>query len=1530
MSTSSTSPTPIMRPLTQPVPGEPSPIHKSSVAATSPASPVPGAPAALLLPVRMETLVRKDADKVWLLVRIFPDQVHVNGFVPELTEQELTAGKRFWTQIWSAAPEDLEQLKVLAWQELELAYGLRRAGWIATVLTPLNWDLSTGTRAPSTGASTTSNSSASAGAAAGQGIVANPSEAPRFPIPPRLDESSSRVPHASLLPNAWTVQGFLEGACVFKATGKPIPPRLNLFRDPSLDAITDKLTGLVIDDGIAWQVDFSRAEAVGMALRIDVTQLRGKRLDRLIVSGQRASQGSSPSASEEWQRLLHAHLWTDGLSFIPQGTPTNRPEQDKGEPADVRSKKLLETLLRRPSLAPDGALSRLLETTGWGTPAVVKSAAVKSAAAQSAAVKKEDLTSSVLPGVLSITEQANLSEAEPCRWMNTALWRTTLGHYLDVMLKKTDTVAAQPIASTLFKLDTLNASSATALRSHFIHKVSGRGPFSAMRIGKQPYGVLPVLPLRELTASGKATPAQQLLSRLMEEWLDASQRVPHVRGDTSPAPGMQPLEQLVTQILSREALSQDFRLRPVLGGVVADALWSQVKAARASLEAAGKGERDRRKMDELEKKLNLLPSQPFRREGDDTKVVTLLAALGLEGTPSVSCTVLLRRQLKLDGPLVHEDPLAARVEFITSLLKSKVEDTVSSRKAPSLLQLLLRNALLDTSERVADQLLGVSAGQDSYRELLDSSLLSLLAKLTQPYPPDNKQTIGKALGAYLVNGTGALAQYVELKELREALIHLAELSAAQLEVAMQETLDLCSHRLDAWMTAQAWVELERRQKTLGTSSSGHLVIGGFGWLDALHIEPHDPKLNPLRGNQSAGYIHAPSLDQAAAGAILRAGHLSHRSQGNGDDAFAIDLSSRRVRLAEELLEGVRQGQPLAQLLGQRFERMLHALDLDVYLDDVRALAPLKLGEANKAAEACRPIGTDGLALHELWLSDPPKSREELWASLGNPPLEDQARLQGAFQVLDDALDAVDDALTAESVYQLMQGNAQKAGITLGAVARGDAPPPQLEVTRTHRCGVTLSHRAMLLCPRGTGCVRAWSSIATPRSSAEPGLNALLAALLQTSQVIGVTIQLRPVGTEQWTPVKVTLADLGIQPIDLMYLGGLDPQGRCKELERRLVYQARRVVAGQQNVDPFSLEVLELDAEEVGAGSPLAQVLERARVMRALLGRALEPRDLVRPEQSPTSTVNASELQGRVKALEDLLPKSLPASTDPGALRESLLTLSLMGNPTLLPDVPNAGLDALRARAEAWLSATRKSLQNQTTDVARIQTVLGEEFQVLPLLTGQMPEFGGSEQLLAAEPYAALEWVQRMGAVRPELAKLEDAMLQVEELEAAQNPTSQSLKVAQLPGGEQPLNRWIGSSLPTAEPPTADVLSLVAWTPAPLKQPLNANATEFSGVLIDEWSEVLPLKELTTGVALHFNAPDSQPPHALLVGVLPPTVTAWTDELLVGVVQQAADTARIRSVDHSALRWELRHLLPAIALPHSPAPDVLTSEFNLFV
>ncbi|MFY9579200.1 MAG: hypothetical protein WAQ33_07725, partial [Gaiellaceae bacterium] len=88
-----------------------------------------------LLPVGLET--RFDGDT--LLIRVLPDEVHVEDHEPELSESEVEAGRAFWLQVWrggTAEPAATDAERE-AWIRLVNAIGSsQRASWVADRTAP--------------------------------------------------------------------------------------------------------------------------------------------------------------------------------------------------------------------------------------------------------------------------------------------------------------------------------------------------------------------------------------------------------------------------------------------------------------------------------------------------------------------------------------------------------------------------------------------------------------------------------------------------------------------------------------------------------------------------------------------------------------------------------------------------------------------------------------------------------------------------------------------------------------------------------------------------------------------------------------------------------------------------------------------------------------------------------------------------------------------------------------------------------------------------------------------------------------------------------------------------------------------------------------------------------------------------------------------------------------------------------------------------------------------------------------------------
>ena len=162
-----------------------------------------------------------------------------------------------------------------------------------------------------------------------------------------------------------------------------------------------------IDQDMKWMVDYEAAEEVGMAVRAKLSQQEAAAgLDFLLVVGIK----DSPDANSLLAELLNAHHYTDGLSFIPQGTPSNNTQD---APSGFSSNNLgheasyLAERTEPPAQSPDGSNSDLL-IHAFGL------------------TKADHIFDNVPHGTAR--------EQFDARQMNTALWQATWGYFLLQML----------------------------------------------------------------------------------------------------------------------------------------------------------------------------------------------------------------------------------------------------------------------------------------------------------------------------------------------------------------------------------------------------------------------------------------------------------------------------------------------------------------------------------------------------------------------------------------------------------------------------------------------------------------------------------------------------------------------------------------------------------------------------------------------------------------------------------------------------------------------------------------------------------------------------------------------------------------------------------------------------------------------------------------------------------------------------------------------------------------------------------------
>jgi hypothetical protein len=1134
--------------------------------------------------------------------------------------------------------------------------------------------------------------------------------------------------------------------------------------------------------------------------------------------------------------------------------------------------------------------------------------------------------------------------------MNTALWQVGWGYFLSNM------IGAE---AGLTQADVEWA------RGHFLDHVRGFGPFPAMRCGAQPYGILPVTSL-DLWQPGAGEPVtaqdtwlKSMLINLRDNvWRPAVGSVARIGNRQVPTPDP---DADLADVMRTDGLSSVYRTRSVFG---------------------------RHFLQHL---------QRFLGSGwpdSDPAQVALLQQLGIASRPRLTHLWNAGWQWNVYAPLVQPGEVSpwAKLEpnYIAALLaEPRIEQVMRMRPDPhaadnaaSLLQMLLRHALLREIAYAAARLQANETGADLAALVRDAELVDLVTgapptlhwmrQLDRTLTITGGVTIREFLEAQSSFTTPGLAA---LGEFRSSLADLKDLDSEALLQLMQGTLDLSAHRLDAWVTSVA----TRRLAAMHVDGPMGQYVGAYGWVENLKpipasmvkavSTPPPGEPGPLQtpANDS-GFIHAPSMTHAAAAALLRNAQLGPTGVPSPTGPFAVELSSRRVREASRLLEGVRQGQPLGALLGYRVERLLHETvvdngrSMDRFIAPLRRVAPLI---ARASANTSAPVESiaannvvDGLVLNRRWKEE----RSIVQAELAKEGFgtSDLSALTTIFAKLDDMTDGLSDALTAESVYQLTRGNTSRTASTLAAIAQGDAPPPELEIARTPRSGNALTHRLLLLMSGPNVNTTGWLSFAAAvRGAAEPMLNFWAFKLLGDASKVRCTVERLDDATGAVVETRTfPLSEVSITPLDVVF--GVEaanttaqPGMSLSEIEQQVLYYSKRKTGG---FDPVAtLRLQHARPGNLAAGeTTLFDVLEQAREIRRLLSvaRGADPEDLNPPERTAQGTVDLTELEARVVRAENALNAAhkglvnliarITTTTTAEMLRTALLKL---GSFSIGPAVPvsvagegPSAVGALVKQGQALLKlsgarldqgaalrlipANPESRGRREQLVKRMKAVFGESFVVLPrfsLDASGATEFtsalAASTAAQGGDPLAANTWFARSSRVRDGVARMGACLQRAEVMGAG---ARLNLSVAQLPfvSGE----RWVAlPSLPgTAMPPSK--LSLVVHTIGAI------NATQvMTGLLVDEWVEVVPNTRETTALAFQFDVPNSAAPQSVLIAVPPVPGQDWTSETLRRVLVETLDLAKLRAVDTASLGAAAQHL-PGLYLAFNTEDHAVSTDF----
>ena len=1321
----------------------------------------------LLLPLRVETRFAPGANELW--VRVFPDAWAVDGFEPMLSETEIVNAQSFWADFWAAG--DGREMQVAAWRNLVASHGEGRATWIVTSYRPINEEDRPGAAAAGTltlaidgaqpadaeaeairayweetwrhpddadaQAAARSALDGAMDAAAAEAAIAQPprrladpfSGADRDTVTLRLvwiewpalaaeevkAASWSAAARTDMLPERLVVT-LQSGKTSRSEIGAVIPATVTLGFDPGApdaDQIEQVDGELRLPEAMAWIFDFDKAVTMGLAMRIALSAAeRRAGFDRIIACGLCLRDDAGESGVKLERLIAHHHASRTDFTLLPQGTPTNNSDTTSGWSAadDVEG-----------SFARvfENALPELDEADPWR----------RSDGQWLAEWLGLD------PAAIAPLAHADGRDQLEARAINRALWPATIGYSLDTLLD-----------------GVIDEDNTAATRRYFEAYVQARDCIPQIRIGDQPYGVLPA-----------------------SAWSKHRWFAPR-RGDNG---GDRALNRTIGNFLAAQLGSGDYlgRLFTILGQ--ADAQWADLVAGAAHIGRAGDMhqtlldilglapnslEFHRRNADTMEHYFNLMRAQglgglfaSLLAQDKNDAALALLRDLGYSGEerPAI-LRFVFHEQGEALGTLLVDDVAPSEespVRFYTdddrnylrwlidagsdSLEALRMQQGFSGDELPSaLLYHLARHALQLGYWDVGMRLRGALDTQTSGGAALDTARreapflhieeaaetsASRYYHLYRPEPAiTGDQTM--LLQEHVAHILPTAPEGAEYRSMLTALEDLEQTPTARLERLLIEHLDLCTYRLDAWKQGILQLQLEfmrRHHPSRSTSKANAaadgapargLYLGAYGWLE--NVRPRSKALAPasvpgdlrkafdadrrplVEDPDNLGYIHAPSLDQAQTAAVLRNSYVANAAPGS-PKTMAINLTSWRVRQAMAVLEGMRNDQSLGELLGYRLERELHEnfalAETDQFIFAFRKHFPLvanKLqttyedlpaGESIETIEARNVVDGEALLAHlgESGATTYPFDLADMPAA---SPAQRSA-IEAAIDLIANVSDAVADLALAESVHQAMKGKPDSAAATLDAQGSG-LFPPQPEFVATPREGVSLTLRSAIMLDTAPASTAAWPGVAaSPRGDAEPILNQWLASLFPAPEDIIVEID----DASGNPPSRISLADLGRQPIDWLYDLRLDDRNAVSALDQLIEAHYR---VAHAPVDPKAVLAIGYRHEIAGKTSLycFAPLVDAARTL-VTTARPLRGGDIALASQA------ADEREGA---------PALPRSRADDSL---------------------ALLDTLATDAGSFLAPVDTELVDSTANAAAIRAALKDRLTAFEALATRAAQFG---------------------------------------------------------------------------------------------------------------------------------------------------------------------------------------------------------------
>lgn len=727
-----------------------------------------------------------------------------------------------------------------------------------------------------------------------------------------------------------------------------------------------------------------------------------------------------------------------------------------------------------------------------------------------------------------------------------------------------------------------------------------------------------------------------------------------------------------------------------------------------------------------------------------------------------------------------------------------------------------------------------------------------------------------------------------------------------------ECVDVRTYRLDASFTNKAHCMIR---------NGADYILGAYGWV----LDLKEDKAEPI----SDEYIIAPSITHAKTAAVLRSAYAkSQRGDSHKDvdnNTLAINLSARRVRIAKRIIDGVKSGLAIGAILGSDLERSIHEEMLDVCILPLRkkftllssrlntdgstaTSSNLNTGNAKedsknyalavingtKLINALNEIKIKGDVDNILTLRQYFTQNDKEWQAFVNgidglrQTLNGKKRDMLKKLVMDmaDSYDALTDVVMSESIYKLCEGNTAAVDAIMKSMNNETNFPTPDFVEQPMSCA-RIEQRVVVGLDASAYVEKAACS-GSVFQYADPAVDGWLTGLLASMSMVKDKVM--PASAIVYMSQNMN----GLQAL-------LDHKYDEELSEYQLMLNALREMIG--NAHPLRHDELEhTSAGDCVSEPDIKELSSRVGKVASMVEDILEKVHVIVGDAGPNDDEYYTPTEDIVVALKHL------------ASLGNHSAYKLLENPeevtcddvrqivgTLREAVASAKTVSLSSTAEDCQKAIRNMLCNEVMVVPRFS--LDKEHLDTKGLAYQLNKDRQFFKNVNPETYD--EYVEQLARVRKQVSLLH----QINLFAFFNDGADLDMKAMQMPVDGMENQQWIGVEVD--EDKVWDANSYIIVNSSYLANDLR-NGNYAAGLVVDFWTESIPLKEQTASITFSYDQPDAEAPQTIIYAVNPRVQWGkrWNYQELAGALKSTLELVKLRALEPDDLlrnRWASQEL-----------------------